>query len=189
VALAQQYGKTLASAVERVLHEEMHPLSPQITTAYSEIDLTFADPTPTKEELIEITGPSSEYPEYLQHSALVYLDQLEKGNPLISSYPYPVQVWRLGEQPIISLGGEVVVGYSIALKKMFGQNIFVMGYSNDVMAYIPTETVLIEGGYEGSRSPIFTTPWASNIEDRILEEVSKLAAQTGIIRAQATVSE
>jgi len=99
---------------------------------------------------------------------------------LITSYPYPVQVWKLGHQSIISLGGEVLVGYAIALKEIFGKNIFVMGYSNDVMAYIPTASVLAEGGYEGTRSPIFTTPWAANIESRILGEVLTLAEQAGI---------
>jgi len=64
-----------------------------------------------------------------------------------------------------------------------------MGYSNDVMAYIPTAAVLAKGGYEGTRSPIFTTPWASNIEGRIIGEVTKLAAQAGIPKAQAVVSE
>lgn len=36
VALAQQYGRDLASAAERVLAEDMRKLSPQLTTTYSE---------------------------------------------------------------------------------------------------------------------------------------------------------
>ncbi|MEX0882770.1 MAG: neutral/alkaline non-lysosomal ceramidase N-terminal domain-containing protein, partial [Cyclobacteriaceae bacterium] len=50
VPLARQYGKELAAAVERVLHEDMKPLEGSLSTAYSEIDLTFAKPTPTREE-------------------------------------------------------------------------------------------------------------------------------------------
>jgi hypothetical protein len=188
VPLAQQYGRELASAVSRVLNEEMRPITAGLSTAYSEIDLTFAKPSPTKEELVQITGTSSEYPEYLKHNAKVFLDQLEKGGSLITSYPYPVQVWKLGNQPIISLGGEVLVGYAIALKQIFGPDIFVLGYSNDVMAYIPTASVLAEGGYEGTRSAIFTTPWASDIEKRILEEVMLLAKQTGVSKAEYQVT-
>src|SRR5690606_19975414 len=63
VSLAIQYGKTLAAAVEQVIREEMRPLDAEISTAYSEIDLTFAKPNPTKDEFLEIIGPSSEYPE------------------------------------------------------------------------------------------------------------------------------
>lgn len=52
----------------------------------------------------------------------------------------------------MGLGGEVVIEYSIVLKQIFGQDIFVLGYSNDVMAYIPSATILGEGGYEGATS-------------------------------------
>ena len=100
-----------------------------------------------------------------------------------------MQAWKLGEQPIISLGGELLVGYSIALKEIFGPDLFVLGYSNDVMAYIPTADVLAEGGYEGTRSPIFTTPWASDIEERIIQEATRLALEAGIPKAQVAVSE
>ncbi|WP_163379949.1 neutral/alkaline non-lysosomal ceramidase N-terminal domain-containing protein [Cyclobacterium sp. SYSU L10401] len=180
VALAQQYGKELAAAVERVLGEEMTPLEGELSTAYSEIDLTFARPTPSREELVHITGEASDYPEYLKQNAKVLIAKLDSGESLITSYPYPVQAWKLGDQAIFSFGGELLIGYSIALKKIFGQDIFVMGYSNDVMAYIPTRTVLEEGGYEGTRSPIFTTPWAFDIEDRIIGEALKVAEKVGI---------
>lgn len=44
VPLAQQYGRTLAAAVDRVLNEKMKKLEPVLATAYSEIDLQFAGP-------------------------------------------------------------------------------------------------------------------------------------------------
>jgi hypothetical protein len=80
----------------------------------------------------------------------------------------------------MALGGELLVEYAIELKKTFGQDIFVFGYSNDVMAYIPSETVLKEGGYEGTRSPVFTTAWNMNIQKSILEEMTRLAVKAGV---------
>ena len=180
VALAEQYGKTLAAAVNRVLNEEMKPLSSKLSVAYSEVNLRFEKPSPTMADLKKIMEESSNYPDYLKHNAKVLLKKLENGETLITSYPYPVQVWKLGEQPLIALGGELVIGYAIELKRIFGQNIFVLGYNNDVMAYIPTSIILREGGYEGERSPIFTTPWASDIEKVIISEVGRLAEQAGI---------
>ncbi|SEJ73761.1 Neutral/alkaline non-lysosomal ceramidase, N-terminal [Cyclobacterium xiamenense] len=180
VPLAHQYGKELAAAVDRVLQEEMRPLESELATAYTEIELTFAKPSPSREELLDITSESSGYPEYLKQNAKVLIAKLDKGESLITSYPYPVQVWKLGDQALFSFGGELLVGYALALKQLFGPDTFVMGYSNDVMAYIPTKTVLKEGGYEGTRSPIFTTPWAFDIEERILSEAVKLAVNIGI---------
>jgi len=70
------------------------------------------------------------------------LELLRENGSLMTSYPYPVQIWKLGDQPIMALGGELVVQYAIELKKLFGQETFVMGYANDDMAYIPSEPYL-----------------------------------------------
>ena len=180
IPLAEQYGRTLAAAVERVLNEDMRNLAPSLSTAYSEIDLKYADPPPTKEELLIQMDPSSKTPDYLKRSANALLHRLEIGEILKDSYPYPCQVWKLGDQAIMALGGELLIEYAIKLKNIYGPDIFVMGYSNDVMAYIPSETVLKEGGYEGTRSPIFTTPWNMNIESTILAEIARLAEKAGV---------
>jgi hypothetical protein len=96
---------------------------------------------------------AKELPEaYQKRWAAHLLQKIERGEVLVNSYPYPVEVWKLGDQPLIALGGEVVVEYANALKQIFGQDIFVFGYSNDVMAYIPNVSILKEGGYEGSSS-------------------------------------
>ena len=177
VALAQQYGQELAAAVERVLSEDMRQLAPELKTAYSEVNLKFQNPPPTKEELAEILEASSGYPQYLKNKAEVLLKKMDQGEPVMSSYPYPVQVWKLGDQLLVSLGGELVIDYAIELKRIFGQDSFILGYSNDVMSYIPSTRVLVEGGYEGSRSALFTTPWHSSIQTMIIHEVVQLADQ------------
>jgi neutral ceramidase len=180
VALAVQYGETLAASVDRVLKEKMNALTSELMLSYSEIDLKFEKASPTREELLGLMSDTSKTPDYLKASAKVLLSKLEKGEKLMTSYPYPLQVWKLGEQALVSMGGEVLVGYANELKKIYGQNLFVFGYSNDVMAYIPTHKVWKEGGYEASRSPIFTTPWASDIEEVIIREVKRLAEQAGV---------
>ena len=83
----------------------------------------------------------------------------------------------------MALGGELVIEYSIELKKIFGQDIFVLGYVNDDMAYIPSETILKEGGYEGESSMMvygLPSKWAPGVENKILDEMKKLAARTGV---------
>jgi neutral ceramidase len=179
VPLAQQYGRELAAAVERVLSEEMIKLEPQISTAYSEVDLSLAAP-PAKEDLMKMV---KELKGFEQRWASNQLALLEKEGHLRTSYPYPVEVWKLGNQPLMALGGELTVQYTLDLKKLFGPDIFVMGYANDDMAYIPSETILKEGGYEGESSQrVYGLPakWETGIEARIISEVEKLAAEAGV---------
>jgi len=179
VPLAKQYGRELAAAVERVLNEEIEELEPHLSTAYSEVSLTFSTP-PTKEELIKMEKDTIVDQ---QRWAANQLEILRKTGSLLTSYPYPVQIWKLGAQSIMIMGGEPVVQYAIELKKLFGLEIFVMGYANDEMAYIPSETVLKEGGYEGESSQmVYGMPckWNSDIQVKILEEFKKLAVKAGV---------
>lgn len=183
VSKAKQYGKELAAAVEAVIGEKMKPLDSRLAVTYSEINLPFAKRPPTKEELVRIINDSSAsaYPLYLKRGADDFLRILEKGGSLMSSYPYyPVQVWRLGDQAIFAFGGELTVGYTVDLKHIFGQDIFVFGYSNDIMSYIPTAKMLGEGGYEVTMSPVFTTPYAPAVENIIIDQAVKEAAKVGI---------
>ncbi|GAB3701741.1 neutral/alkaline non-lysosomal ceramidase N-terminal domain-containing protein [Spirosoma flavus] len=179
IPLAQQYGRELASAVERVLAEPMRTLAPKLATAYSEVDLAFAK-SPTEADLLAVA--KSDVPHYKRWAERM-LGKLHRSESFITSYPYPVQVWQLGDQPIISLGGEVVIEYSIKLKQIFGSDTFIAGYSNDVMGYIPSTTVLREGGYEGDTAQmVYGLPsvWASTIESTILNEVINVAQQAGV---------
>lgn len=175
VALAKQYGQTLAAAVERVLNEEMRPLAPKLSTAYSEVELALSPP-PTKEELSKLANETSGYQ---KRWANRLQGELERGEPLMTSYPFPLQMWQLGDQLIFSLGGETVIAYAIRLKEIFGQDIFVMGYSNDVMAYIPSARIVKEGGYEGASSQMvygLPSPWNPDLETRIIHGFVELAA-------------
>jgi hypothetical protein len=78
------------------------------------------------------------------------------------------------------LGGEVVVDFSLRFKSelrgedAMGGDVWVAGYSNDVMAYIPSRRVLTEGGYEGGGAMVYygrPTVWAPTVEQVIVDEV------------------
>ena len=179
--LAKQYGTVLAATVERVLSEDMMPLGSELGSAYKEIDLDIEDPL-SKEELNKMINEESGY---LKRWAQRMLGEIEAGNKLPSSYPFPVQIIKIGEQPIFTMGGEVTVGYANRLKEMFGPDVFVMTYTNDVMSYIPTEVILKEGGYEGHTSQmVYGLPnkWKPGLEEQILTAFDELASKLAIQR-------
>lgn len=179
IPLAQQYGKTLAAAVSRVLDEDMRQLSPVLSTAYSEIKLQLTNP-PSEQELLKMIAESTSFEGRI---AEALLKRIKSGESFELTYDYPLQVWQLGDQPLVSMGGEVVIEYAIRLKEIMGEKLFVMAYSNDVMAYIPSSTILHEGGYEADSSQmVYGLPgkWAANTEQLILQEVIRLAAVAGI---------
>ncbi|HPM18728.1 MAG: hypothetical protein GT598_11205 [Bacteroidales bacterium] len=185
VPLARQYGQTLSAAVDRVLNEKMKRLVPLLKTAYSEIPLQFDGSPPDRQELLGHIHDTSSTAPYLKLMAQTLIRRLDNGEVFRNGYPYPCQVWKLGDQIIMALGGELVVEYALELKKRFGQDVFVMGYTNDVMAYIPSDTILSEGGYEGTRSVFFTRAWSRNTQTAIINEMSSLAGKLGITPIEA----
>jgi hypothetical protein len=182
VALARQFGQELAAAVARVLNEEMKELGPELATAYSEIDLEL-NPAFSREELERLKNMEKTDKGYLAYKsrwAERVLRQLDQNGKLPASYPYPVQVWRMGDQLLAALGGELLVDYSIRLKSILGSELFVLGYSNDVMTYIPSEAEILRGGYEVESAPMvygMPSTWKTGIEEKIIGEVIKQAQQ------------
>jgi len=120
---------------------------------------------------------------YQKRWATRIMSEKKQGKNFLNYYPYPVQVWLLGDQSMVILGGEVVIDYAIQLKRILGQDTFVMGYANDVMSYIPSARVLQEGGYEGAQAQMvygLHGTWEPDIETKIVGEVYKLARQAGL---------
>jgi hypothetical protein len=179
--LCQKYGRELADAVEGVLAGNMLPLHGQVTARYETVSLPF-DTMPTLDvlaaDLLSKNAP-------LRKRAARYVKILEAGGKIDDHYPaYPVQVWRFdGDLIWVALGGEVVVDYDLRLKKELAGagTVWITGYANDVMAYIPSARVLKEGGYEGDSSMIYygmPTRWGPSIEKIIVGKVHDLVKQT-----------
>jgi hypothetical protein len=175
IELGRQYGRGMTEAVEAVLKRPMKKLSPILEARYERIPLDLG-PAPTRQEL---TGLAKRPDGYVARWATRLLAELDGGRAFQRSYPYPIQVWRLGaSQWWIALGGEVVVDYSLRIKAEHGGDTWVTSYSNDVMAYIPSRRVLDEGGYEGATSMmVYGLPahrWADDVEERIVAAVNRL---------------
>ncbi len=170
--LAQEYGRQLADAVSRVLGGEMQPVAGPLEVAYREVPLAL-DKLPGAEDLKQ--AALSQDP-YARARAEMLLAQIAAGGGLAQTYPYPVAVWQFGDQlQFVLLGGEVVVDFAIRLKHEFkGPRTWVAGYANDVMAYIPSERVLRERGYEGTDAMVYyglPAPWAPGLEQQIVDAV------------------
>lgn len=175
LSLARQYGKELASAVESVIEDNAHEIPPYIKTNLRKITLELESPI-TKEELEQIANDPTQV-DYKYRSARYLLKELAEGKLFETFYNYPIQIWNLGGIPLVALGGEVVVDYARFIKQTLGQDTIVLGYSNDVMAYIPSVRVLHEGGYEGGDFQIgygLPAKWKESIEERIITTVKKL---------------
>ena len=178
VEQCQGYGRMLADAVEDTLRQPLQPVTSRLRTAFEFVDLAY-DKVMTREGL-----QAAAQTERTIHArwGRRLLAKLDAGENFASAYPYPVHAWRLGEELLlIGMGGESVVDYSLRFKREFGPATWVLGYSDDLVAYIPSRRVWDEGGYEGGpHLDEYGRPalrWAGDVEDRIAEAVHRVVAK------------
>jgi neutral ceramidase len=172
---AKQHGKSLSNAVCDVLQGKTNEIDGLISASIQEVDIPLTK-APTKNELhVQMQSKNP----YIQRRANFLLKQIDEHGEIPEQYPYTIQVWKIGDDfKWIGLAGEVVVDYSLLLKKKYGKdNVWVTAYANDVFAYVPSMRVLFEGGYEANDSMIYYGlhgPWKPEVEPIILSGVDEL---------------
>ena len=176
VELATDYGKKTADAVDRALQSPMQPVQGSLKSVYRETELAL-EHIPTAEELEKDLKSDNVY---IVRRAEWLKNKLATDGKLSPGYPYPIQMWAIGNDVKLTfLGGEVVVDYALRLNaELPGKSNWVAGYSNDVMAYIPSKRVLMEGGYEGETSMIYyglPSRWGPDIEEQIVRTAQELS--------------
>lgn len=182
IDLAKRHGQGLASAVEAAINAFPRPLSGRITSVIDTVALPYL-PVPTREQLEERAKSKKQAD---QDYAKVLLEILKRDGKLPASYPYLVQVVHLGPSlTLIGLASETVVDFSLRLKREIGtRSVWVAGYSNDFMGYIPSRRIWEEGGYEGGGSLTYSREtmyrivhpniWDPSVEELIVGKVHQL---------------
>lgn len=183
--LVRYHGRTLATAVDAALQTVPRPIGGPLCAALDDVTLDFTPP-PSRKELEQFAADAKS-PQRAPAQRL--LTQLQETGKLRTSYSYPVQVIRFGRDlTLVALAGEVVVDYSLRLKReLAGPAVWVAGYSNDVLGYVPSLRVLAEGGYEAGRGIAYGSllgGFAPSLEARIVAKVHQLAAPAANSTAQ-----
>ena len=178
VELCEQYGHRLATGVEEALTEPLKPVSPGLKTAFSYVDLPYLNVVSRRELEADLKSSNGIKARW----AARLLKKLDEGETFESAYPYTVHAWQLGkEMLVIGQGAETVVDYALKFKTEYGDGTWVMGYADDMISYIPSRRVWLEGGYEGGSNlyeygrPAYR--WSGEVEDLITETVDQLVQQ------------
>ncbi|MCS7045474.1 MAG: neutral/alkaline non-lysosomal ceramidase N-terminal domain-containing protein [Gemmataceae bacterium] len=175
VELCEKYGQQLAQAVEEALKQPLTTVTPGLRTAFAYVELAY-EKVVTRAELQAFTKDTHAI---RQRWAVRMLAKLDAGETFAPTYPYPLHAWRLGkEMLVIGMGAETVVDYALRFKAKYGPGTWVCGYVDDMIAYIPSRRVWLEGGYEGGYHLYeYGRPalrWAGDVEDRIVAAATRL---------------
>jgi len=174
---ARVNGLSIANAVSQRLKTRLSRIAGDLVTHSDEVALPLASPPE-----IDEWNALAKKPGITGYHARKNLKRIAEGEALTEEVQYPVKSWIFGDDlAMVFLGGEVVVDYSLAIKRTFGERVWVSAYANDVPCYIPSERVLTEGGYEGRNAMVWYDlpgPFAPGLEKKILDTV---AAQIPVV--------
>lgn len=187
--LVKQYGQDLTTSLDRILTNSLRPVEGKLVCRLKSIELPYAA-LPTRAEWEKRAALTN----YIGSHARRQLARLDRGEKLPVALPYRVQTWTFGDGlAMVFLSGEVVVDYSLRLKREFdASRLWVNAYANDVPCYIPSERVLKEGGYEGGLAMMYydrPAPFAPGLENRIDGAVHDLLPRAFCAKADVSKAE
>ena len=173
---AKQHGLEMSNSVQAVCSGPLQALPPPKSQTFQLVAI--ASERPSKNRLEEMSKSNS----FVERNfAQIMLALLKEKGRLPETYPAPIHFWNFGETLAwVFMGGEVVVDYQIRLEKELSQfsNVWVAGYTDDVFAYVASERVRNEGGYEVDGSMLYYAQpgrWVSGTEDLIVSRILKMA--------------
>ena len=117
---------------------------------------------------------------FVQAWARHLFECVEKNVPVPTTIPFEVQTVRFGNAlAVVTLAGEMTVEHGLRLKRELGphfDHVLALGYTNDIIGYVPVKRQIPEGGYEVWFSQQYwkrTGPYVASTEDRIHAAVSR----------------
>jgi len=176
--LAREHGESLGKEVWRVLSDgKRAAVGGPIVTAFETVNLPFRKLSKEDAEKLVFDRHASTVAKQIValHAA---------GERIPTHYKAPVAVWQFGtDLTLVALPGETVADYVQTVGQVLGKDrLWVAGYCNDKIGYLPSRRVAEEGGYEaqglikGYGGPGFFAPEA---EDVLVRTVKDLAARAG----------
>jgi len=182
--LARQHGATLAREVDRVLDQQLTPVTGDLVPVLRYVNLPLQQLA--RDELVARSNLPSAEAATARHMLAV----LEGGQQLPTSYRAPLAVWQLGtDLTLVALPAEPVARYVPLLQQTLGASgLWVAGFNNDCFGYLPTADMVREGGHEAMGVTLWIWSQAcaaqvgffdAAVEDMVLRETRRLASEAG----------
>jgi len=176
--LVARHGETLGSEVCRVLDGELASLRGPLRTLLHWTELPLRHDY-TRDELAQLAGAGSSYWHCRNAQGLLAL--LDAGKPLPKQYRAAISLWRFGDDlTFVGLPGEGPADYV----RMIGDalkpdRLWVASFCNESFGYLPTASILAEGGHESMCLTLEIGFFAPSVERVVVDTVERLARKAG----------
>ena len=176
IEVVEGFGRRLGRAVLSVIDREGEDIDGEIAARDELVDLPLQAPPARADVTAALDDPSPHRVRWAQK----LLDAMDRGDDLPTSVPTHIQTLTIGDGfALVAMAGEVCVEIGLRIKELIGERPrFVLGYTNRVHWYIPSRTVLGEGGYEADSYYYHgvPSPYDETVEDLLVDAAREMLA-------------
>jgi len=177
-------GRSLGGAVLQAAEATTAETVEGIAMATREITLPYAALPAVDDLRAALSGPR-------RYWAQALLDRLDREGRLPDAETTEVQVLRLGRHWLVALPGETTLEIGLAIERSLkelglarpdrGDMALSIGYANDYVAYLPSASLMTEGGYEVTSwyEYLRSGPFTPDLESRLVQAALSLALELG----------
>lgn len=179
---AQKHAAELVSAIESQLSNAQQP-APLSTDTFPVAHFGYAGLAP-EQPTSAFLDEMSKHERSNERRWAEFMQQTKKEmGRLPETYPMPIHTWQFGDDLTwVFLGGEVVVDYQLQIEKELpSKQTWVAAYTDDVFAYVSSERMRGEGGYEVDSSMIYYLQpgrWQSGTQSLVVRRVREILNQS-----------
>lgn len=173
----QQNGERLAVAIVNALQNPVQPITGNFFCLKELVRLPLK--TPISTEHIQMLANDETSMPLIREWAKLFLAPI-RDQTFERDIPIEVQWVSIGEQlRFVTMQGEPVASFAEKIRSLVGipESTFILGYTNGLRAYLPTDNMIDQGGYEVDFSHlVYPQPsgLARGMESQITEAISRL---------------
>lgn len=170
----ERIGDQLANDVHEIVRQgDFRRIDCHFRTSLSDVKL-YTDRIALSELADKLMHPNAN--PYVKWTGRRLLQAMDEGTAETFMPLYIAILYLDDRTPIIALESEIPSGYSLMIKRKLLPQLdpIVLGYSNGMFTYVPTRTILAEGGYEAVAYMYhcFRGPFVPETEDIILGRIA-----------------
>jgi len=174
-ARMRSIGRELAECLARLWPERVPVRDPEIEGALGTLALPFAELGDEPHEFArkaDRLGPA--YARFAQESSAVLIRKIAEGT-LPAEDLVEAQKIRIGDVVLYFHGAELFSKPAIQLRERLGDRLWVVGYSNDFIGYVPDREDYEAGGYAAVNVPymVHKPPYLPDVADRWVEKSAR----------------
>ena len=163
-------GTELAGDVRNVVDQGLKPLDIDLKYGYKRVAVPLMQfDRETYERFTQ-----EDQPKHRQNTARYWLEQMDKGNPIATTFDIDLSVLQLSPDfRFTGISGELLTFMGWKIKRHLGADVtFPLGYTGGLIGYIPDSSVIKVGGYEVLESVLLgherPAPFSEAIDEALL---------------------